>query len=63
MDSHTKIRSWGADWNQLMAERALIEAAHARGDLDEEFEKMLEIDRVRQHFRDRTHQPEPPHWE
>jgi len=63
-DRHTKLRHWGADWQQLQAEIALIEAAYTDSDdHDAQFEKMLEIDRARQQFRQRTHQPEPPHWE
>ncbi len=61
-DTRTKIRRWGADWHQLMAERALVEA-EGGNDLDAAFERMLEVDRLRQQFRDRTHQPEPPRWE
>lgn len=62
-DRNAKLRHWGADWQQLQAELALIEAAHAGQDHDAQFEKMLEIDRAREEFRQRTHQPEPPHWE
>ncbi|MBX3474063.1 MAG: hypothetical protein KF754_06735 [Planctomycetes bacterium] len=62
-DRHAKLRRWGADWQQLQAEIALIEAAHPDTDHDSQFEKMLEIDRAREEFRQRTHQPVPPHWE
>lgn len=63
-DRQTNFRPWGALWQQLQAEIALIEAAYPdTGDFDNQFEKMLEIDRARQAFRQRVHQPEPPHWE
>lgn len=62
-DTRTKIRHWGSDWHQLQAERALIEAALSEGDFETAYERMIEIDRVREEFRKRTHQPEPPHWE
>ena len=62
-DKRTRIRRWGSDWNQLQAEQALIEATLTEADVDAAFEKMLAIDRVREQFRRRTHQPEPPRWE
>jgi hypothetical protein len=62
-DARTKIRRWGADWHQLMAERALVEAEGVEDNIDAAFQRMVEVDRLRQQFRDRTHQPEPPRWE
>lgn len=62
-DTRTRIRRWGRHWQQLQAERALIEDAFDGDDFDEALEKMFEIDRVREDFRKRTHRPEPPRWE
>lgn len=62
-DTRTRIRRWGRHWQQLQAEKALIEAAFESDDFDAAFEQMLAIDRVREDFRKRTHQPDPPRWE
>jgi hypothetical protein len=62
-DTRTRIRRWGSDWNQLQAERALIEASLLGRDFDTALERMIAIDQVRDQFRRRTHPHEPPRWE
>lgn len=56
-DTGVRIRKWGRDWQQLQAEKALIEDAVKGDDFDEAFERMLKIDRVREDFRKRTRKP------
>jgi hypothetical protein len=63
-DSRAKIRNWGAEYAQLQAEIALIEAEYAGLDgIDDQLLKALAIDKARNDFRARTHEPEPPSWE
>lgn len=63
-DTNVKIRRWGADWQQLQAEQAFVEASFPDElDHDVALEKLLELQKIRNDFHKRTHQPEPPKWE
>lgn len=66
-DTRTMIRRWGLDWQQLQAELALLDAMlpgqDHEADHDAALEKLLHLQRIRDDFRQRTHQPPPPKWE
>lgn len=63
-DNRTMVRRWGADWAQLQAELALIDGALPDcEDHDDALERLVAVERSREDFRRRTHQPEPPRWE
>lgn len=58
------IRRWGLDWQQLQAEKSLLDAMFPEAlDHDAALEKLLALQKIRDEFRHRTHQPEPPKWE
>jgi hypothetical protein len=61
-DTKTRIRRWGLDHAQLMAELALIRDQYPnQADFDEAVERLFAEQAAKEAFRGRT--LEPPKWE